>query len=1350
LQSLGLDKFVLPLMGGYGGSDEFYEAVESRLNFKPSEQSRNLESLKQQFELNRDRLSSYIEVLTKPVLGTGMNVHQVLGLSISNATVINDLPVELRAVKIYPDKFIKGFAPADLDSLAGQIDEWCRRLSEAKILESSVWSDVPATNLDTDQINAALVNAREATLEIERSLAELDENSEALLKVYLDNPFENIQYELQEATQNQNLRKLHDIVVRLGDKETHENLANLTEINNELYGFKSQLSLSNDQLILLSQNVNKIYFLQELASTFDIQKIIPGIVAKTRQDVFDRSKILQNLVEIQNNLIRQLSIDIKPTQILAYSTLLDYQSDIKELQDFIRGAGILGARNEIRKAKSLYRSASQILAVSELPSLTVLRGLHETIQSGGLFSFLSSKIKKAKFDTVNLLSTVSESDSKVTLLSKLEEAIELSKEWMNLELSEHFKSLNQRVESRLTKLSVALDELQTTNEQSGLSEVSALKLINSEILSSSIEYLKKVDVKHLSWETIDEHNKVLFDQIQKIDSSLNELEEAEEFYLALGKELCNEFSSLIEVSHKANALLIKRSGLIETLGAEFEDDNYLAQIFACYKDYSSMSESSIRLILSEEGSQTLKMVSDQLEALSKIQISFGALLEAKQVDALPEQLGLNKVINILDEHRRDQTGLNSLIVRRSIFSEAKSLGLDQLVEKMELTYVKSMGFETAKASIVSSLNEQIQKAYGAALMQFDGISLNSARSKLQELDRRIIETSPQEVAVNAASHANPPIGNSYGRKSEYTEVSLLTHELQKKRRTPPRKILKKAQGALLELFPCWMMVPTAVAQHLPRTTLFDLVVIDEASQMTPENSISALMRGKNALIAGDTNQLPPTSFFRGLTADEDEDEDVTTTEESILELANMQFHPKHRLLWHYRSKHEDLIAFSNHYVYDNELVIFPSPTPTTRGLGISLIEVNGTFQRGINPAEAQVMLEAIAQFMEDNPERSLGVAVMNQSQMEQLETLVLREAETNNAVSNYLEHWACVKEGLEKFFVKNLENVQGDERDVIFIGTVYGRDPQGKFYQRFGPINGPAGKRRLNVLFSRAKEQVVTFSSIPLSEFMPSPTNEGATLLRRWLEFSATKRLGEVAHNHDRAGHTDSPFEDHVIEAVKSLGYEAVPQVGVSSYFIDIGVKHPSYPYGYICGIECDGATYHSSKNARDRDRLREEVLGRLGWSLYRVWSTDWFRDALGCRKLIKTYLEEKLSELIATIPEIVESKKFSSPGQIALEDKNLNISEVISQSNSEKNAKYIEFGSRFSIRYLDGPRAGVLVKFWLQRTADDLSSQLDGYKTLGLNSPLGEALNGGEADEIVSYAVSNKDIRVQIIEVET
>jgi very-short-patch-repair endonuclease len=256
----------------------------------------------------------------------------------------------------------------------------------------------------------------------------------------------------------------------------------------------------------------------------------------------------------------------------------------------------------------------------------------------------------------------------------------------------------------------------------------------------------------------------------------------------------------------------------------------------------------------------------------------------------------------------------------------------------------------------------------------------------------------------------------------------------------------------------------------------------------------------------------------------------------------------------------------------------------------------------------------------------------------------------------------------------------------------------------------------------------------------------------RWLEFSATKRLGEVAHNHDRVGHTDSPFEDHVIEAVRSLGYIAVPQVGVSSYFIDIGVKHSTYPLGYICGIECDGATYHSSKSARDRDRLREEVLNRLGWDLYRIWSTDWFRDPLGCREVLKIYLTELLAKLVKSMPEIVEPKKadvVQKRPEPRFNIKNDDVREEIRivAPVSKTVSTGVKIGSKLSIRYLDGPRAGTVAKFWLQKTTNDPKFESDGYTSVGANKPLGEALEGGMVDDIVTYTAGSQEIRVQIID---
>lgn len=1348
LQALGLEQFVLPLMGGYGSTDEFYEAVSKRLSLTTTRSSRDLASLQQQFGLQRDKLASYIDVLTKPVHGTGMSVHQVLGLSIANASAINALPIDLKAVKVFPEKFTPSFLPSDLDNISTQIQDWHRRLSDTQIPPDSVWYGVKASQINTDKINEALVTAKAAFVELESAIYELEEQSEKLIKTYLDNDFESIQYEVEEAAVDESFKKVHLLVQKIGEDTAYNALSELIDVTEELDLFSHQFHLSEKHLSNLSNEVEHLKDLLEFSNQFQIQRVKDGIITKTKEILEKRVRALEHALNYEDLFNKLIGAEVSVQNLIALKEVANHADSLSPFREFLRVKGIPSATSDLRKARSAYRVTTQTFESSVLPEPVKIKKLKDTIQNGGIFAFLSTKVKKAKEQAKGMLSSLSNNSSKTEIITALDEALEVSKSWKRLEVSDYVESLDEKTDSLFAVLLTKLDEIQSVNTATGMHEVNTLKLIFNDSLKDAIEYIDSVKVADLSWESLkaleEESSKQLHYVLSKFDSILS----GEAFLVQIHKEWVSEIPALIKAAEQAQELLFKRDKGFEQLGESFDNAAEISKLFGALKDYSSMSKASIELSFSEEGNNVLKLVSEHIKAIQTIHDCSLILMEAKNSsDAELKTLSINEEIELLEAHRSDQRGLNSLVTQRSIIKESRSLGFDRLVTKLFDHENLDSVYETATAAIVSSLKDQVEKDYGALLLEFDGTSLSSARAQLQKLDKKIIEISPLEVSANAIAHASPPEGVSYGKKSDYTDLALLNHELQKKRRTPPRKVLKRAQGALLELFPCWMMVPTAVAQHLPRASLFDLVIIDEASQMTPENSISALMRGKNALIAGDTNQLPPTNFFKGLSVDEDEDEDVTTTEESILELANMQFHPKHRLLWHYRSRHEDLIAFSNHYVYDSELVIFPSPNPTTKELGISLVQVNGTFQRGVNPAEAQVMLEAIVQFMKETPNRSLGVAVMNQSQMEQIETLVLREAESNKVVSDYLDRWSSEREGLEKFFVKNLENVQGDERDVIFVGTVYGRDPQGKFYQRFGPINGAAGKRRLNVLFSRAKEQIVTFSSIPMADFNPSITNEGATLLRRWLEFSATKKLGEVAHSHDRAGHTDSPFEDHVIEAVKSLGYEAVPQVGVSSYFIDIGVKHPSYPFGYICGIECDGASYHSSKSARDRDRLREEVLNRLGWSLHRIWSTDWFRDALGCRELLRQYLAERLELLTKDLPEFIEPEEVEEPTvdippQAEVEDVK------IEKPTSQIDVPVIELGSKVSVRYLDGPRAGATANFWFQLKTNDPAYKLDGFTTVGADSPLGEAIEGAELNEICSYQHGSNEVRVQVLDI--
>ena len=370
-----------------------------------------------------------------------------------------------------------------------------------------------------------------------------------------------------------------------------------------------------------------------------------------------------------------------------------------------------------------------------------------------------------------------------------------------------------------------------------------------------------------------------------------------------------------------------------------------------------------------------------------------------------------------------------------------------------------------------------------------------------------------------------------------------------------------------------------------------------------------MARGGQLVVVGDPKQLPPTSFFdrteRPL--DEETDGDEIVDNESILDSALAEFRPARELRWHYRSRHESLIAFSNRHFYNDGLVVFPRPLDPVREkrkpkFGVYHQFVGGRYKGHVNMIEAQAVADAAVMFMVTEADRSLGIVTLNQPQRDLLVEEMERRVAHEPAAQRYVELWEGT---LESFFVKNLENVQGDERDVIFISTVYGPDAAtGVVMNRFGPINGIHGHRRLNVLFTRAKTRVEVFTSMHPSDIRAGEgAHPGVHTLRAYLEYAEN---GKLERGDTTGREPDSEFEELVLERLQGRGFEVTPQVGVAGYFIDLAVKHPKRS-GYLLGIECDGAGYHFDRSARDRDRLRQEVLERLQWKIYRIWSTDWF-----------------------------------------------------------------------------------------------------------------------------------------------
>ncbi len=448
------------------------------------------------------------------------------------------------------------------------------------------------------------------------------------------------------------------------------------------------------------------------------------------------------------------------------------------------------------------------------------------------------------------------------------------------------------------------------------------------------------------------------------------------------------------------------------------------------------------------------------------------------------------------------------------------------------------------------------------------------------------------------------------------QVSLdsIKRELRKKsrHRLPIRQFLIRAGGAVQSFMPCFMMSPLTVAQFLkPGSMEFDTLIIDEASQMPPGDALGAVLRVKQVIIVGDQKQLPPSNFFQAdeqLDEDEGEEEENVTHVESVLDIGIQSWSRPRRLLWHYRSRRGDLIDFSNKEFYEESLISFPF-IDDRKGVSLHYIE-KGRYQGHVNILEMQKICEAACLFMKENPDKSLGLVTMNYKQYNQIREEMDRLADKHQYVEEYLKRWEGTT---EPFLTRNLESVQGDERDAIFISTLYGPNAEGRVMQYFGPINKEGGERRLNVLFTRAKHEVRVFTSMRPHHIQNSEKkSQGVRVFRNYLEFAATGKMEGPGYSLDTRDTYESPFEEAVGERLKSWGYTVVPQIGSSGYRIDLGVENPDKPGSYVLGIECDGAAYHSSASARDRDRLRQEQLESRGWKIHRIWGPDWWRNPGG------------------------------------------------------------------------------------------------------------------------------------------
>lgn len=514
------------------------------------------------------------------------------------------------------------------------------------------------------------------------------------------------------------------------------------------------------------------------------------------------------------------------------------------------------------------------------------------------------------------------------------------------------------------------------------------------------------------------------------------------------------------------------------------------------------------------------------------------------------------------------------------------------------------------------------------LRNFRRFEHEHAIADFREVDDLVRAHASQKV-ISSLVHDLPPSA-SVPRQSE---LGLLRHQMGLQR---PSRSIRDMIGAMPESFgklaPCVLMSPLSIAQYLPTNqALFDVVIFDEASQIATWDAVGAIARGRQTIIVGDPKQLPPTNFFGRNDGDSDDVPEFDRDLESILDEATASGLPTRRLRWHYRSRHESLIAFSNWHYYENNLITFPSPVTQDEAVSLTFVPT-GVYDRGksrTNREEARAIAADIRGKLEgwlavpEAQRQTIGVITFNVQQQTLIQDFLDDARRENPALE-----WFFADDRIEPVIVKNLENIQGDERDVIYFSITFCRDAAGKLPMTFGAINRDGGERRLNVAVTRARRQLKVFSGIRADDIDLDRTKAvGVRHLKAFLDYAVRGAIALPAQDSGSQGEMESPFEEAVAEQLERRGWQVVAQVGVSGYRIDLGIRHPDYAGLYLAGVECDGATYHSSATARDRDKVREQVLRGLGWNIQRVWSTDWWFNAEEAVERLHVALSDALAK---------------------------------------------------------------------------------------------------------------------------
>lgn len=609
---------------------------------------------------------------------------------------------------------------------------------------------------------------------------------------------------------------------------------------------------------------------------------------------------------------------------------------------------------------------------------------------------------------------------------------------------------------------------------------------------------------------------------------------------------------------------------------------------------------------------------EQIRDWQKIKISFSELLsdlkdiKSKINQNQIERLPMGEIIGIFKDLNNDlsASSVGSIKEIEREFNERNAN-----VFLLEFKKSKSSPELWVKQFEYSWNMSCLEEAYrqDTRLKSFHGKTHSEIVKEYQELDKKRLDLTKERLAYRHARW----IIQQIGRHGD--EENLIRAETNKKAaRLSLRRLLQETPNLLTSLRPCWMASPLSISQLVdPKQQYFDVVIFDEASQIIPADAIPALMRSKQVVVAGDTRQLPPTDFFKS-GQEEDETDDVSYTKgfESLLN-RTASFLNERQLLWHYRSRFEELIAFSNENIYSNKLITFPS-SKQIHPISHVLVpfELNQTEEES-DKKEVNKVIELVIEHAISNPTESLGVITMGISHAQKIESALEEVLKSKPELDSFFND-----ENPDHFFIKNIEQVQGDERDTIILSIGYTKEANGNLSHNFGPLTHQGGERRLNVAITRARYRMILVSSFEDRDIDLDRSNaEGVKLLKSYLNY-AKKRTNLVD---DLKKISLPPLEQNIFETLTNIGIPLIANFGFSDYKIDMVAKHPTNDK-YVLAIECDGESYASTPTAKERDRLREQQLSALGWKFHRIWLLDWINNKELEIERIKRAYEEMIS----------------------------------------------------------------------------------------------------------------------------